>query len=190
LGQVAVLVTRLGRGAVAHGREQDRWMLRWVNGLIEELFGVCCADGSGVWRLMRRIGCSHHRPGRRATRRDERAIAEWREVTWPRITARAEATGSWIVFEDEAGAMLTPPVRGIWAKRGVRVWLRCSYAHGRKTSMAAFACYRVGRLPKPFYALAPNASFTEEDFARCRPNCANVSPRARSSWSGTGCPPT
>ncbi|WP_246575819.1 helix-turn-helix domain-containing protein [Actinospica durhamensis] len=47
--QVAVLVTELDRGALAHGHEQDRWMLKWVNDLIEELFG--CASrpppGSG-----------------------------------------------------------------------------------------------------------------------------------------------
>ena len=162
--QVVVLVAELDRGALAHGHEQDRWMLRWVNSLIEELFGVCYADDSGVWRLMRRIGYSHHRPGRRAIQRDEQEIAEWREVTWPDITARAKASGAWIVYEDEAGAMLTPPVRGTWAKRGTRVVLRCSYARNRKVSMAAFACYRPGRLPKLFYALAPNASFTEDDF--------------------------
>jgi transposase len=162
--QVAVLVTELARGALAHGHEQDLWMLKWVNDLIEELFGVRYGDAAGVWRLLRRIGYSRHRPGRRATQRDEQAIAEWREVTWPQITARAMATGAWIVCEDEAGAMLTPPIRGTWAKRGRRVVLRCSYAHDRKVSMAAFACYRAGRLPRLFYALAPNASFTEEEF--------------------------
>jgi transposase len=162
--QVTVLVAELDRGALAHGHEQDRWMLRWINDLIEDLFAVRFADESGVWRLLRRIGYSHHRPGRRATQRDEQAITAWREVTWPRIRELAERTGAWIAFEDEAGAMLTPPIRGTWAPRGARVWLRCSYAHDRKTSMAAFACYRPGRLPKLFYALAPNASFTEEDF--------------------------
>ena len=30
--------------------------------------------------------------------------------------------------------------------------------------MAAFACYRAGRLRKLFYALVPDASFTEDDF--------------------------
>jgi transposase len=64
--QVAVLVTELDRGALAHGHEQDRWMLKWINDLIEDLFGVRYRDESGVWRLMRRIGYSHHRPGRRA----------------------------------------------------------------------------------------------------------------------------
>jgi DDE superfamily endonuclease len=42
--------------------------------------------------------------------------------------------------------------------------LQCSYARDRKVSMAAFACYRPGRLPKLFYALAPAASFTQDDF--------------------------
>jgi transposase len=162
--QAGVLVTELDRGALAHGYEQDRWMLKWVNDLIGELFGVRFADTAGVWRFLRRIGYSHHRPGRRAMQRDERAIAEWREVTWPRITERARRTRAWIVCEDEAGAMLTPPIRGTFARRGRRVVLRCSYAYQRKVSMAAFACYRAGRLPKLFYALAPNASFTEDDF--------------------------
>jgi transposase len=162
--QVAVLVAELDRGAPAHGHEQDRWMLKWVNDLIEELFGVRYGDTAGVWRLLRRIGYSHHRPGRRAIQRDEQAITAWREVTWPRITARAKATGAWIVCEDETGVMLTPLIRGTWAKRGKRVVLRCSYAHDRKVSMAAFLCYRAGRLPRLFYALAPNASFTQDDF--------------------------
>jgi transposase len=162
--QVAALVTELDRGALAHGHEQDRWLLKWINDLIEDLFGVRFADPSGVWRLMRRIGYSPHRPGRRAIQRDEEAITEWREVIWPRIAKRAQRTGAWIVCEDESGAMLTPPIRGTWAKRGRRVWLHPSYAHDRKVSMAAFACYRAGRLPKLFYALMPNASFTENEF--------------------------
>jgi len=162
--QVAALTAELDRGALTHGHEQDRWLLKWINDLIEDLFGVRFADSSGVWRLMRRIGYSHHRPGRRAIQRDEEAITQWREVIWPRITERAQRTGAWIVCEDEAGAMLTPPIRGTWARRGRRVVLHCSYGHQRKVSMAAFACYRAGRLPKLFYALAPDASFTEDEF--------------------------
>lgn len=139
-------------------------MLTWVNDLIDELFGVRFADTAGVWRFLRRIGYSHHRPGRRAIQRDEQAIAAWRKVTWPGIIKRARRTRAWVVFEDEAGAMLTPPIRGTWARRGQRVWLRHSYAPHRKVSMAAFACYRAGRLPKLFYALIPNGSFTENEF--------------------------
>jgi hypothetical protein len=34
--QVVVLSAELDRGALAHGHEQDRWMLKWVNDLIED----------------------------------------------------------------------------------------------------------------------------------------------------------
>jgi transposase len=79
--QIIVLTAELDLGALAHGHGQDRWMLKWVNDLIEELFGVCYGDDAGLWRFLRRIGCSHHRPGRRAMQRDEPAISRWREVT-------------------------------------------------------------------------------------------------------------
>ncbi len=164
--QGAVLAAELDRGARSHGHEQDRWMLTWVNDLIDELFGVRFADTAGVWRFLRRIGYSHHRPGRRAMQRDEPVITAWRTVTWPEIVRRARRERAWIAFEDESGAMLTPPIRGTWARRGRRVILRASYAHQRKVSMAAFACYRPGSLPRLFYALAPNASSPRRSAAR------------------------
>jgi len=162
--QVAVLKAQLERGALAHGFATDRWTAPRVNELIERLFGVCFAQPAGAWRLLRRIGVTFHRPGRRATQRDEQAIRQWMTVTWPGIAARARATGAWVVFEDEAAAMLCPPIRGTWAPRGVVPVLRYSAARGRKTSMAAFVCLRRGRVPKLFYALLPDASFTEEHF--------------------------
>jgi len=162
--QVGRLVAELERGALAHGYDNDRWTAPRVNVLIESLFGVCFADPSGAWRLLRRIGWTFHRPGRRATQRDEQAIRQWRELTWPDILARTRNPGAWVVFEDEAAVMLCPPVRGTWAPRGVVPVLRYSAARGRKTSMAAFVCYRRGRLPRLFYALIEDGSFTEDEF--------------------------
>jgi putative transposase len=69
-----------------------------------------------------------------------------------------------VVFEDEAAAMLCPPIRGTWAPCGVVPILRYCGARGRKTSMAAFVCYRRGRLPRLFYALIEDGSFTEQEF--------------------------
>lgn len=162
--QVAVLVSQLERGALAHGFDTDRWTAPRVNEMIERLFGVCFAQPSGAWRLLRRLGLTFHRPGRRATQRDEREIQRFREVTWPGIVARSRAAGTWVVFEDEAAAMLSPPIRGTWARRGVVPILRYSAARGRKTSMAGFICLRRGRLPRLFYALIEDGSFTEEHF--------------------------
>ena len=61
-----VLPGMLGRG---YGR--GRWVLRWVEDLIGELFAVRYGGAAGVWGLLRRIGSCHHRPGRRAAWRDE-----------------------------------------------------------------------------------------------------------------------
>lgn len=77
--------------AVLDSFTEALWMLTQVNGLIDE-FKVRFADTAGVWRCLHRIGYPHHRPGRRATRRNEQAIR------------------AWIVFENESGTMLAPPV--------------------------------------------------------------------------------
>jgi putative transposase len=95
--QVQVLVAELNRGAVAHGFENERWTLARINEVIERLFGVCFADDSGVWRLLKRIGWSAHRAGRVSAARDPEAIARFREVTWPSILDRARAAGTWVV---------------------------------------------------------------------------------------------
>lgn len=102
------------------------------------------ADTAGVWRFLRRISYSHHRPGCRATRRKEQAVAEWIEVTWPSIIARARLERSWIVFESESGEMLSLPVRGTWARLGQRVWLRCSYACQYKVSWSCSSAIDLG----------------------------------------------
>jgi hypothetical protein len=122
--QVQELVAELERGAAAHGFENERWTLARVNEVIDRLFGVCFAQDSGVWRLLKRIGWSAHRAGRRSA-------------------ARGATT---------------------WAKRGERVWLTVAASYRRKLSMAGFGCYRRGRPARFSCALAPDASFTEDDF--------------------------
>lgn len=188
--QVQVLVTELDRGAVAHGFENERWTLARVNEVIDRLFGVCFADDSGVWRLLKRIGWSAHRAGRRSAARDPEAIAGFREVTWPSILTRARAAGTWIVFEDEAAAMLNARGATTWAKRGRRVWLTVAASYRRKLSMAGFACYRRGHPARLYYALAPDASFTEDDFGPLLLKLRAQLGLGASSWSGTVFPPT
>jgi hypothetical protein len=45
-------------------------------------------------------------------RRDEAAIAAWRQEAWPVVTGgkrTAADLGAWLVFEDESGQGLRPP---------------------------------------------------------------------------------
>jgi transposase len=71
-------------GPTRHGYANELWTLKRVAYLIRRKFGVKY-DPSGVWHLLRRMGWTCQKPERRARERDERAIARWRQVDWPRI---------------------------------------------------------------------------------------------------------
>ena len=74
----------LGQGALAHGFDSDLWTLQRVALVIERLTGVR-HHPSHVWRLLRVMGWTLQRPQRRASERDEEAIARWVKTDWPRI---------------------------------------------------------------------------------------------------------
>jgi transposase len=72
------------RGPQAHGFDTDLWTLPRVAEVIWRLTGVSYHPGH-VWWLLRRHRWSPQRPARRASERDEEAIARWRTKEWPRI---------------------------------------------------------------------------------------------------------
>ena len=74
----------LGQGALAHGFDSDLWTLQRVAVVIERLTGVR-HHPSHVWRILRAMGWTLQRPQRRASERDEEAIARWVKQDWPRI---------------------------------------------------------------------------------------------------------
>jgi transposase len=83
--QLARLDRELRRGPRAHGFGTDLWTLERVGLVIERLFGVTYHRGH-VWKLLRdKLGWSRQRPARRATERNEEAIAAWVATDWPRI---------------------------------------------------------------------------------------------------------
>jgi transposase len=52
--------------------------------MIERVTGVR-HHPSHVWRILRAMGWTLQRPQRRASERDEEAIARWVKTDWPRI---------------------------------------------------------------------------------------------------------
>jgi transposase len=74
----------LGQGALAHGFDSDLWTLQRVAVMIERVTGVR-HHPSHVWRILRAMGWTLQRPQRRASERDEEAIARWVKTDWPRI---------------------------------------------------------------------------------------------------------
>jgi transposase len=58
--------------------------------VIERLTGVR-QHPSHVWRILRAMGWTLQRPQRRASERDEEAIARWVKTDWPRIRQKRAA---------------------------------------------------------------------------------------------------
>ena len=78
------LAGALREGATAHGFGTDLWTLKRVNQLIRQKFGAEFSDVH-VWRLLGKLGFSSQKPERQAKERDESAVQNWREKTWPKI---------------------------------------------------------------------------------------------------------
>jgi transposase len=55
-------------------RDDQRWTLAGIRGLIGRMFHRSYSL-PGAWKLLRRHGCSCQSPARRASERDEEAIA-------------------------------------------------------------------------------------------------------------------
>jgi transposase len=85
VAQLAKVEEALLAGAMANGFETDLWTLERVTVVITQLTGVRYHPGH-VWSILRRrLGWTLQRPKRRASERDEEAIARWVQQEWPRI---------------------------------------------------------------------------------------------------------
>jgi len=89
--QTQQVVEALLEGPVVHGYRTQLWTLPRVAALIEKLTGVRYHPGH-VWKLLGSSGFSCQRPERRAVERDEPAIGHWKEVRWPAIKKKRDAS--------------------------------------------------------------------------------------------------
>ncbi len=92
--QRSALIRFLRRGAQQWGYANELWTLRRVRKLIEEQFEVRYGL-SGVWRLLVvDLRWSPQKPERRATQRNEEAIARWKRSTWSWIKKSPQTAGA------------------------------------------------------------------------------------------------
>ena len=73
---------------------------------------------TAVGDLLHRLGLSPQKPLRRAYERDEVAIKEWVEKTYPKIKKAAKRKGAEIFWLDEAGVRSDDPLQRTWGKIG------------------------------------------------------------------------
>jgi transposase len=77
----------LSYGAEAYSFLGDQWTTERVATVIAREFGVRYHPAH-VSRLLRQIGWSVQKPIRRATQRDEAALAQWQAARWPVLQAK------------------------------------------------------------------------------------------------------
>lgn len=82
--QLAQLPTLWPRGPEAYGFRGQLWTRGRIAAVIRVGLGVS-SHPRHVGRLCKAIRWSPHKPARRARQRDEAAIAQWHDDTWPAI---------------------------------------------------------------------------------------------------------
>ena len=82
--------------------------------------------------------------------------------------------GAWLVFEDESGQGLRPPVGRTWGRRGQTPVVRVTGGSNKRVSLAALIAVRPGQRPRLIYRVHygrrsrddRRKGFTEADYAR------------------------
>lgn len=129
------LVKLLLQGPMAAGYQNELWTLKRVAALIERHFAVHYHP-CHVWKLLTALGWSCQQPERRDVRRDEEAIAHWKQYKWPRIK-KAHDLGAHLVFLDERGFLLIPNLTRTWAPKGQTPYHKHLFKQGKISTIGA-----------------------------------------------------
>ncbi len=75
----------MAKGAEANGYPNDLWTLPRVAEVIARVTGVSYHPAR-VWHILReQLGWTWQRPARRATERNDEAVAHWVKQRWPQL---------------------------------------------------------------------------------------------------------
>jgi transposase len=91
--QCASLRAILLTGALNAGFPTELWTIKRVRAVVKERFDVEYST-VGCWRLLRNLGFTPQKPEKRATQRDEDAIAHWKRKTWPALKKSPASRGA------------------------------------------------------------------------------------------------
>ncbi|MGO9080194.1 MAG: transposase [Streptosporangiaceae bacterium] len=82
--------------------------------------------------------------------------------------------GAWLIFEDESGQGLRPPIGRTWGRRGQTPVVTVTGGHNKRVSLAALIAVKPGCRPRLIYRVHrarqcrsdQRKGFTETDYAR------------------------
>jgi transposase len=119
---------------VAEGLAGRLWTAAKMATLIKRRFGVNYHP-SHVGQMMHDLDYTQQLPHKRPRERDAARIQQWRNEHWPQIVQRARKSAATIVFADEAGFLMDPLRKKIWAPRGQTPELLHRTRHRQKLSV-------------------------------------------------------
>jgi transposase len=101
----------------ADGLAGKLWTAAKMAALIKSRLGVSYHP-SHVGQMMHDLDYSQQLPHKKPRERNALKIEQWRGQQWPRIVRRAIDTAASIVFVDEAGFLMNPLRKKVWAPKG------------------------------------------------------------------------
>lgn len=107
----------VGKDPRQWGFDFGLWTRKVVQTMIRERFEVSLTLPS-VGRLLTQLDITPQKPLRRAYERDEAAVTEWKEKTYPKLRSRAKRAGAEIFFLDEAGVRSDSPLGRTYGLKG------------------------------------------------------------------------
>jgi transposase len=153
----------LDQGATTHGFPNELWTAARVAQVIGRRFGVRYHPDYVRRLLRRRLGWTSHKPQRRDRERNDKEVERWKADEFPRILREAWRRGAHIAFLDESGFLLMPLVRRTLARRGQRVFLRCSAKHDKVSAISCVTLSPQARRVGLYFWLLLNDNFHGEE---------------------------
>ena len=100
-----------------YGFDFGLWTRQIVADLILDRFNIQLGV-TAVGNLLHRVGLTPQKPLRRAYERDDEAIQEWKDKTYPDIKKNAKKQGAEVFWLDEASIRSDDPLMRTWGLKG------------------------------------------------------------------------
>jgi transposase len=126
----------VGKDPRQWGFDFGLWTRNIVRQMILDHFGVSYTLPA-VGRLLAELEITPQKPLRRAYQRDEAAVRQWKEQTYPQLRKRAKRMGADIFFLDEAGFQSDSPLGRTYGLKGQTPVVKTSGHRQRVNAISA-----------------------------------------------------
>jgi len=115
--EINELLTFFENDAMEYGFETPLWTCKKIQKIVKQRFEKK-VHTTNIMRWIKRLNITNQKPQRRASQRDEKAVAKWLDEEWPKIKAHCRRWQAMLYFQDEAGVSLIPVMGKTWAPKG------------------------------------------------------------------------